>query len=94
MIEKDNAALASYSKQFKTEIEKAKSAIKKNSFFDLSNKGELNTYALFTDAAIKLRTERGVIGLILKSGIITSQINKKIFGYMTKRDLVLSLIHI
>jgi len=89
--ELNNILLANYSKEFKLEIEKAKSDLKKNSFFNLSNNGELNTYALFTDAAAKLKTKRGVVGLILKSAIITSQVNKNLFKYLTKGNFVVAI---
>ncbi len=90
-IELNNVQLAEYSKQFKLEIVKAKSDLKKNSFFALSNNGELNTYALFTDAAIKLKTQRGVVGLVLKSSIVTSQVNQNLFKYLTKKNFVVAV---
>jgi len=86
-----NVQLAEYSKEYKFEIEKAKSYLKRNSFFSLSNNGELNTYALFTDAAVKLKTQRGVVGLVLKSAIVTSQVNKNLFKYLTKQKLVVAI---
>jgi hypothetical protein len=89
--ELNNVQLAEYSKQFKLEIEKAKSDLKKNSFFTLSSNGELNTYALFTDAAVKLKTKRGVVGLVLKSSIVTSQVNQKLFKYLTKEKFVVAI---
>lgn len=89
--ELNNAPLAEYSKEFKYEIEKAKSDLKKNSFFSLSNNGELNTYALFTDAAVKLKSKRGVVGLVLKSAIVTSQVNQNLFKYLTKEKLVVTI---
>ncbi len=90
-IELSNSQLAEYSKRFKLEIEKAKSDLKKNLFFNLSNNGELNTYALFTDAAVKLKTKRGVIGLVLKSAIVTSQVNQNLFKYLTKENYVVEI---
>ena len=89
--ELSNVQLAEYSKEFKLEIEKAKSDLKKNSFFALSSNGELNTYALFTDAAVKLKTKRGVVGLVLKSAIVTSQVNQNLFKYLTKGNLVVAI---
>lgn len=89
--ELSNVQLAEYSKEFKLEIEKAKSDLKKNSFFALSNNGELNTYALFTDAAVKLKTKRGVVGLVLKSAIVTSQVNQNLFKYLTKENFVVAI---
>lgn len=89
--ESNNIQLAKYSEEFKLEIEKAKSDLKKNPFFILSNNGELNTYALFTDAAVKLKTKRGVVGLVLKSAIITSQVNRNLFKYLTKENFVVAI---
>jgi hypothetical protein len=89
--ELNNVQLAEYSKEFKLEIEKAKSDLKKNSFFNLSNNGELNTYALFTDAAVKLKTKRGVVGLVLKSAIVTSQVNQNLFKYLTREKFVVAI---
>lgn len=89
--ELSNVALAEYSKEFKLEIEKAKTDLKKSSFFTLSSKGELNTYALFTDASLKLKTKRGVIGLVLKSAIVTSQVNQNLFRYLTKEKFVVAI---
>lgn len=89
--ELSNVQLAEYSKEFKLEIEKAKSDLKKNSFFTLSNNGELNTYALFTDAAVKLKAKRGVVGLVLKSAIVTSQVNQNLFKYLTNENFVVAI---
>ncbi len=89
--ETNDVQLSLFSKEFKFEIEKAKLVLKQNSFFDLSNNGELNTYALFTDAAIKLKTQRGVIGLVLKSAVVTSQVNQNLFKYLTKENKVVAI---
>lgn len=90
-IELNNNQLAKFSTEFKLEIEKAKSNLKKASFFSLSSNGELNTYALFTDASLKLKTQRGVVGLVLKSAIITSQVNQNLFKHLTKENLVIAI---
>jgi hypothetical protein len=89
--ELSNVQLAEFSKRFKLEVEKAKSELKKNNFFSLSHNGELNTFALFTDAAVKLKTNRGVVGLVLKSAIVTSQVNQNLFKKLTKKNLVVAI---
>lgn len=86
-----NLGLATFAKQFKSEIEETKSDLKLNPFFNLSNKGELNTYALFTEAALRLRTERGVVGLVLKSAIVTSQVNQNLFKFLTKEKQTIAI---
>jgi hypothetical protein len=87
----DNKYLSIFSAEYKEEIEKAKKELKKSEFFSLSNKGELNTYALFTEASIKLKSERGVIGLILKSAIATSQVNKNIFKHIVENKILITI---
>jgi len=86
-----NKQLAEFSKEFQFELEKAKKDLKRNLFYELSNSGELNTYALFTDAAIKLKTQRGVVGLVLKSAIVTSQVNQKLFQFLTRNNFVIAV---
>ncbi|MGR3177929.1 MAG: Eco57I restriction-modification methylase domain-containing protein [Candidatus Anammoxibacter sp.] len=86
-----NVLLAKFSKQFKHEIKKAKSDLKQNPFFSLSNNGELNTYALFTEAAMRLKTKRGVVGLVVKSAIVTSQVNQNLFKHLSKEKLVVAI---
>lgn len=86
-----NSVLTTFANQYKFEIENVKSDLKKSSFFNLSNKGELNTYALFADAALKLRTNRGIVGLVLKSAIITSQVNQTLFKFLTKEKLTIAI---
>ncbi|MCP4353491.1 MAG: hypothetical protein GY795_49205 [Desulfobacterales bacterium] len=89
--ELNNTYLADFSAQYKLEIGKAKSELKKNTFFGLSNNGELNTYALFTEAAVKLKSEKSVVGLVLKSAIATSQVNQRLFSYLTKESLIVAI---
>ena len=89
--ELNNVKLAEFSRKFKVEIEKAKFDLKQNNFFDLSHNGELNTYALFTDASLKLKSEKGVVGLVLKSGIVTSQVNQNLFKHMTIENKIIAI---
>jgi len=90
-VNEGNKKLADFSKKYQTEIEKTKTVLKQNPFFELSNNGELNTYALFTNAATNLKSKRGVVGLVLKSAIVTSQVNKKLFNYLTKSHLIIAV---
>lgn len=90
-VNEGNNQLAVFSKEFQSEIKKAKKNLKQNSFFELSSNGELNTYALFTDASIKWKTKRGVVGLVLKSALVTSQVNQNLFRYLTKHNLIIAI---
>ena len=42
--------------------------------------GELNTYALFTELAYRLLSERGVLALIVKSTLVTAPAHKKMWS--------------
>jgi len=81
-IKKNQVQLYQYYLNHKLSLEKCKLMIKKDKKFFNSNSGELNTYALFTELAEKHSSKYGVIGLILKSAIVTSQVNKKLFCYL------------
>lgn len=52
------------------DYEYAKAEIKKSSVFKQTSCGELNTYALFTEYALAMLADRGVIGLIVKSSLL------------------------
>ncbi len=86
-----NVALVEFSNTFKNEIEKVKNTLKSNTFFALSSVGELNTYALFTEAAHHLKSLRGITGLILKSGIVSSQVNQKLFNFLLENHQIIAI---
>lgn len=71
--------LQKYIETYQRDIEAAKRDIKKSEFFANANNGELNTYALFTKAAINLLSAKGRLGLIVKSSLVTSQVYSKFF---------------
>ncbi len=76
---RSNPKLELYIKDFIYNFECSKNDIKKNTFFKDSTVGELNTSTLFTNACFSLRSQSGVVGLIIKSSTITSPINKVFF---------------
>ncbi|MFD1257874.1 Eco57I restriction-modification methylase domain-containing protein [Mucilaginibacter terrae] len=90
-FEEKKFAVNSLPSNFKDQVEIAKKALKNDSFFSLSNGGELNTYALFTNAAVQLKKANGVVGLIIKSGLVTSQVNKKLFNYLVKNQHIIAV---
>lgn len=74
--------LALYINKSKNDIECAKKRIKKDSYFGEARNGELNTYALFTQAAFNQLSDNGILGLIVKSSLFTSQVYSKLFKYL------------
>ena len=71
--------LQKYIETYRADVESAKRDIKKSQFFANANNGELNTYALFTKAAINLLSAKGSLGLIVKSSLVTSQVYSRFF---------------
>ncbi len=52
------------------DYKRAKTEIKNNREFNDTRNGELNTYALFTEYAINHMSNKGVVGLIVKSSLL------------------------
>lgn len=86
-----NPKLKSYYDFFTLQIEECKKQIKENDRLKQSSNGELNTYALFTELAIRFLKDDGCIALIVKSGLITTAANSKIFNYLLDNNLIVSL---
>ena len=75
-----NSAIDSYIAEYIYNYNLCKDQIKRNPFFTAASRGELNTCTLFTYAAYKLLSKDGVLGLVVKSSILTSPINKDFFA--------------
>ena len=71
--------MAAYCNQYKYQTSNAKSRIKKDLLFKASSKGELNTSNLFTEAASRLLSPKGTLGLIVKSSTIATTASKPLF---------------
>ncbi|MDE7203549.1 MAG: hypothetical protein K2O91_17025 [Lachnospiraceae bacterium] len=52
------------------DYETVKKQIKTDKFFESTNCGELNTYALFTEYAVNMLDKDGIVGLIVKSSLL------------------------
>lgn len=76
---RNNSKINQYAQIYKAHLETAKHNIKNSSFFKGSNNGELNTCTLFANAAYRLLKNNGVAGLVVKSSVVTSQVNKRFF---------------
>lgn len=88
---KNNSQLYHFYVTTRRDIEKFKRGVKKEDRFSLSAHGEFNTYALFTELALNHRSRNGIIGLILKSSIATSQVNKRLFSHLLDNGLIISI---
>lgn len=90
-LEVSNPKLKRYYDIFIEELESSKKQIKKNMKLKESSSGELNTYALFTELALRFLNKDGCIALIVKSGLITTTVNSKIFNYLVDNNYIFSL---
>ena len=86
-----NPKLKEYYDIFTMQIELSKKQIKENERFCKSSDGELNTYALFTELAVRFLNKEGCTSLIVKSGLITTAANSKIFNYLLDSNLIVSV---
>lgn len=90
-LNKSNPNLKKYYDNFNLGIEISKKQIKENDKFRNSSKGELNTYNLFTELAVNFLKNDGCITLIIKSGLITTSANSKIFKFLLEHNLLKSI---
>ena len=74
-----NIKIDSYTSEYLHHYNVCKNQIKHNPFFAVASHGELNTCTLFTYAAYQLLSQTGVVGLVVKSSILTSPINRDFF---------------
>lgn len=87
-LQETNPNLYSYYRNVSDQIEKAKNQIKRNVNLAFSSSGELNTYALFTELAFRKQKKEGVVGLLLKSAIVISPVNKLLFQYLVNNNKI------
>ena len=59
--------------------------------FARSGRGDVNTYALFTETALNLRHERGRAALIVPSGIASDAGTQELFGYLAQNKQIASM---
>lgn len=80
-----------YYNDIAADYEMTKTKIKADSYFNQSNCGELNTYALFTELSINSLSDKGVAGLIIKSSLVRMPVYSKFFKRITKNKILYEL---
>lgn len=76
----------------KISAEKQSSFINNSRNYFLANKGDLNTYALFTELNLKLiNVSNGRVGIVIPSGIATDSPLKDFFEYLVLNNKIISL---
>lgn len=79
-----------YQEQVRAQIESARNLISLNASLSVSSKGELNTYALFSELTHNLMSEKGVSCLLVKSTLLTTMANHDIFQHFVKNKRIVS----
>lgn len=90
-LEKETKENRNYFGKILSDYETAKKRIKEDSFFDQSNCGELNTYALFTQLSLNLLTPHGIAGLIIKSSLVKIPVYSEFFRKITSEKNIYEL---
>lgn len=73
-------ALHAWHQQHRVQMDSASARIRADDRFASSARGELNTYALFTELAMKSVTRKGAVGLLVKSALFTSRAHAALFA--------------
>jgi hypothetical protein len=91
-LEENNPALFQDFIKNKISAEKQSLFINSSRNYSLANKGDLNTYALFTELNLQLiNKSNGRIGIVIPSGIATDSPLKEFFEYLVLNNKIISL---
>lgn len=72
-------------------VEATNQFLRESGFFDLTARGKLNTYAMFSEAFLRLSSARGRAGMIVPTGIATDDGNKAFFEEVAGKARLASL---
>ncbi len=90
-LPKTNPQLAEAFKMAKHRAEAQSKYIRESGRFALTAVGDVNTYAVFSETARNLISEKGRAGIIVPTGIATDDTCKKFFGDLTQKQALASL---
>lgn len=93
-IEIDKIPLAdlNYYLEFKNDYMDLKNKDLMNPRLNDSLKGELNTYSLFYELGVKLLSESGIIGVLVKASMVKVAANKRMFGNLLNNNMLCDII--
>lgn len=88
-IQNSNPTDYDYYLDIKNDYNNAKKLFKENPLLNLSLSGELNAYSLFYELAYSSLNKNGVVGLLVKSSMIKTPSNKRLFNHLvSEKSLV------
>jgi len=90
-LSKKNIVLFEKYKKAWKNFQRTNHFLKNSHLFDLSSKGTMNTYGLFTERCYNLISSKGYLGIIIPTGIITNYFMSDLFGYLAQNNAILSL---
>ena len=91
-LNQTNPTLFQYYSKYVAQINAFRELIRKGGDFPLSAKGELNTYALFTELCMNCRSDRGIVGDFCRQcSPATAPVNRHFFNHMVTNKLLLNV---
>lgn len=66
-------------------------AVRRDARFQFTARGEINTYALFTELCLHMMAPSGRVGILTKSAIATAPVNSSFFKMLMEKKLLLSM---
>lgn len=73
-------------------LESQNKFITKSDRYPLSGKGDVNTYASFSELALNFINRDGMVGVIVKTGIVSDDNTKDFFDYIVKNRQIVNII--
>ncbi len=90
-LEKDEPELYQRHLDVKDSAEKTLNYIRTCKRYELTGKGDINTYAVFAELAKNIVAPSGQVGILVPSGISTDHTTKDFFGELTKSERLAGL---
>ncbi|HEM5944537.1 TPA: hypothetical protein U2B00_002132 [Streptococcus suis] len=90
-LQNNNPEDYSYYYDITSDYSSAKQKIKKDNIFNCSANGELNTYSLFYELSLILLKRNGVVGLLVKSSMVKTGTNSKLFRELLNNKYLCSV---
>jgi hypothetical protein len=83
-LEKDDPNLHRRYVEAKAAADNTIAYVRKSGRYQLTSKGDINTYAVFAELAHSIVSPRGRVGLLVPTGIATDKTNEDFFGELVK----------
>jgi len=90
-LEEENPELFAEWEEYQNRIESDNEFMNDSGRFDLTSKGKLNLYSLFTEHSRDIINSQGRVGIVVQSGIVTDYYNRDFFKDLIEKQQLHSL---